>query len=106
MESLHVVPLHPAQHRKLKIIDRFPGPLLCRPAHQLGFVISFHAFDEGIVVTIANGPDLSRWTEDDLATIAHALNARPRKRLGWRTPAETWNKHLQSSQQEPVATAS
>ena len=32
------------------------------------------------------GTDLSRWTPDDLAAVAHALNTRPRKRLGWRPP--------------------
>lgn len=30
--------------------------------------------------------DLSRWTADDIASIAHTLNTRPRKTLGWRTP--------------------
>ncbi|MFV4915105.1 IS30 family transposase, partial [Microbacterium lacticum] len=29
------------------------------------------------------GTDLSRWTPDDLAAVAHALNTRPRKRLDW-----------------------
>ncbi|WP_344908502.1 IS30 family transposase, partial [Actinomadura meridiana] len=34
------------------------------------------------------GTDLSRWDEQELAAVAHALNSRPRKTLGWRTPAE------------------
>jgi IS30 family transposase len=50
------------------------------------------------------GTDLSRWDADDLAAVAHALNTRPRKRLDWRTPAETLDKHLQSIQQQTVAT--
>ena len=40
------------------------------------------------------GTDLSRWSADDIAGIAHALNTRPRKTLGWKTPAEALEEHL------------
>lgn len=40
------------------------------------------------------GTDLSRWTARDLAAVAHTLNTRPRKVLGWRTPAEVMESHL------------
>ncbi len=40
------------------------------------------------------GTDLARHTAEDLAAVAIALNSRPRKTLGWRTPAETLNQYL------------
>jgi IS30 family transposase len=49
------------------------------------------------------GTDLARWTATDLAAVAAALNSRPRKTLGWRTPAEALDEHLRSLQQGSVA---
>jgi transposase, IS30 family len=40
------------------------------------------------------GTDLTRHDADDLAAVAEALNSRPRKTLGWRTPAEVLNEYL------------
>ena len=40
------------------------------------------------------GTDLSRWSADDLGAIALALNNRPRKVLGWKTPAEVFAEQL------------
>ncbi len=42
------------------------------------------------------GTDLSRWIEQELQAVALAFNNRPRKTLGWKTPAETLNEHLKS----------
>ena len=49
------------------------------------------------------GTDLSRHNVEDLAAVATALNSRPRKTLGWRTPAEMLNNHILSVQQATVA---
>ncbi len=40
------------------------------------------------------GTDLSRHGADELAAVAAALNSRPRKTLGFRTPAEVLDEHL------------
>ena len=50
------------------------------------------------------GTDLARHSNSDLAAVALALNSRPRKTLGWRTPAEALDELLRSAQQAGVAT--
>ncbi len=44
------------------------------------------------------GTDLSRWSAEDLEAVALAINNRPRKVLGWRTPAEVFAEQLRSLQ--------
>ena len=41
---------------------------------------------------------------DRLFNVETALNRRPRKTLGWKTPAEALNDHLRSPEQGSVAT--
>src|SRR5687768_5088661 len=43
------------------------------------------------------GTDLSTHSADALAAVAATLNARPRKTLGWRTPAEAFDEVLRST---------
>lgn len=50
------------------------------------------------------GTDLSRWSSTDLEAVAMAINNRPRKVLGWRTPTEVFEEQLRSLQQPGVAT--
>ena len=49
------------------------------------------------------GTDLSRWSAADLRAVAYTLNNRPRKTLGWKTPAEVFHEHLESLDQAGVA---
>ena len=50
------------------------------------------------------GTDLTRWSAAEIQGVAITLNGRPRKSLGWRTPAEVFANQLQSITQASVAT--
>ncbi|MBP1326329.1 IS30 family transposase [Leucobacter exalbidus] len=49
------------------------------------------------------GTDLSRWSVEELEAVAYTLNNRPRKVLGWKTPAEVFTEQLQLVQRPGVA---
>lgn len=49
------------------------------------------------------GTNLSRWSAEELEAVAHTLNTRPRKTLGWKTPAEAFSEQLLLLQQAGVA---
>ena len=50
------------------------------------------------------GTDLSRHSRAEIESVAYALNSRPRKTLGWKTPAEALRDHLSSIKRKRVAT--
>lgn len=50
------------------------------------------------------GTDLSEHSADEIAAVAAALNARPRKTLDWKTPAEVLDRLLLSANKDAVAT--
>ena len=50
------------------------------------------------------GTDLSRWSHEDLLAVQAAINSRPHKVLGWKTPAEALDEQLRFLQQSGVAT--
>lgn len=50
------------------------------------------------------GTDLSRWSVQELQVVANTLKARPRKTLGWKTPAEALDEYLKTVQSSSVAT--
>ncbi|MBF6303014.1 IS30 family transposase [Nocardia amamiensis] len=113
-------------------LRKIPEPMLKSPTWDRGKELSAHAeltAKTGVPVFFADpqspwqrgtnentngllrqyfpkGTDLSRWTAKDLAAVAHTLNTRPRKVLGWRTPAEAMTHHLQSLERQNVASTS
>ncbi|GAX56653.1 transposase [Streptomyces olivochromogenes] len=66
--------------------------------------ITYLSIGGGKFCYLATVIDLSRWSSTDLEAVAMAINNRPRKVLGWRTPAEVFEEQLRSLQQPGVAT--
>jgi IS30 family transposase len=50
------------------------------------------------------GTDLARWSNEEVQAVAVAINNRPRKTLGWRTPAEAFDEQLRLLQTAGGAT--
>ena len=50
------------------------------------------------------GTDLSSHGIEEIAAVAAALNARPRKTFDWRTPAEALDALLQAANNQTIAT--
>jgi hypothetical protein len=68
----------------------------------------FHARSDGTYGAKRSLGDLQEIavSVDDLTAVAFTLNRRPRKTLGWRTPAEALDKFLQAHSPASVATTS
>jgi IS30 family transposase len=85
-----------AQHARLKI-DLGLQVYFCDPQSpwQRGTNENTNENTNGLLRQyFPKGTDLARHSPDDLAAVADALNGRPRKTLGWRTPAEVLDEHL------------
>jgi IS30 family transposase len=84
-----------AQHAKLRI-DSGLQVYFCDP--QSPWQRATNENTNGLLRQyFPRGTDLARHSPDDLAAVAAALNTRPRKTLGWKTPAEVLDEHLQTA---------
>ena len=91
-----------AQHAKLKI-DAGIAVYFCDP-HSPWQRPSNENTNGLLRQYFPKGTDLSRWSTEQITAVAAALNGRPRKILGWRTPAEVYQQQLSSTAQAGVAT--
>ena len=81
-----------AQHAKLRIDTGLPV-YFCDP--QSPWQRATNENTNGLLRQyFPKGTDLARHSAEDLAAVAATLNGRPRKTLGWRTPAEVLDEHL------------
>jgi IS30 family transposase len=81
-----------AQHARLRIETGLPV-YFCDP--QSPWQRATNENTNGLLRQyFPKGTDLARHSAEDLAAVAATLNGRPRKTLGWRTPAETLDEHL------------
>jgi IS30 family transposase len=81
-----------AQHAKLRITTGLPV-YFCDP--QSPWQRGTNENTNGLLRQyFPRGTDLARHSAEDLVAVAEALNSRPRKTLGWRTPAEVLDEYL------------
>ena len=80
-----------AQHAQLRI-DTGLAIFFCDPHSP--WQRGTNENTNGLLRSCPKGTDLSRHSRDELEAVASALNSRPRKTLGWKTPAEALDDHL------------
>lgn len=91
-----------AQHARLKV-DAGVQVYFCDP--QSPWQRGTNENTKGLLLQyFPKGTDLSAHSADLLAAVAATLNGRPRKTLGWRTPAEALDQCLEQTEQYGVAT--
>ena len=91
-----------AQHARLKI-DAGVQVYFCDP--QSPWQRGTNENTNGLLRQyFPKGTDLSAHSADEIAAVAAALNARPRKTLGWKTPAEALDEWLREVNKIRVAT--
>jgi IS30 family transposase len=91
-----------AQHARLKI-DAGVQVYFCDP--QSPWQRGMNENTNGLLRQyFPKGTDLSMHSAEEIAAIAAALNARPRKTLDWKTPAEAFDQWLQFENKHHVAT--
>ena len=91
-----------AQHARLKI-DTGVQVYFCDP--QSPWQRGSNENTNGLLRQyFPKGTDLSAHSPDAIAAVAATLNARPRKTLGWKTPAEALDDCLTQIDKRPVAT--
>jgi IS30 family transposase len=84
-----------AQHAKLRIETGVPV-YFCDP--QSPWQRGTNENTNGLLRQyFPRGTDLAQHSVEDLAGVAAALNSRPRKTLGWKTPAEALDEYLAAS---------
>ncbi len=91
-----------AQHARLKV-DAGVEVYFCDP--QSPWQRGTNENTNGLLRRyFSKGTDLSAHSADTLAAIAATLNGRPRKTLGWKTPAEALDQCLAQIEEHDVAT--
>ena len=91
-----------AQHARLKV-DAGVQVYLCDP--QSPWQRGTNENTNGLLRQyFPKGTDLSTHSADTLAAVSATLNGRPRKTLGWKTPAEALDQCLAQIEKQGVAT--
>jgi IS30 family transposase len=91
-----------AQHARLKI-DAGVQVYFCDP--QSPWQRGTNETTNGLLRHyLPKGPDLSAHSAEEIVAVVAALNARPRKTLGWKTPAEALDEWLREVSRIRVAT--